>query len=152
MDQTGRQVIKLSRNDGNSIHLRVSRAITTFALLCVAGTALTACANSGATEAPPAKAEAAKPSSPTASGTLSCADAFREAASVPLSRTNDAEVRDTVFACADVNEWWSNAKAFPDAFGATSYADSELGLYVGVACYGAESSPVCADAASRGLN
>jgi len=82
---------------------------------------------------------------------ISCSDAFRAAASVPLSRTNDAEVRVTMFSCSDVDEWWQNAKAFPNAFGATSYADSELGLYVRVACFDAENSPVCQDASRRGL-
>jgi len=92
-----------------------------------------------------------KPTPSAANETLSCADAFQAAAAVPLSRTNDSEVRKTMFACADVDEWWKTAKAFPNAFGMTSYVDSELGLYVRVACFDAESSPVCQDASRRGL-
>lgn len=100
-------------------------------------------------ETSPAPAPA--PSPPVTEQEMSCADAFRAAASVPLSRTNDAEVRTTMYSCADVDEWWRNAKAFPDAFGATSYADSELSLYVTVACFDAASSPVCQEASLRGL-
>ena len=84
------------------------------------------------------------------SSNLTCSEAFRAAAAVPLSRTNDREVTETLYACGSVNEWWANAKRFPDAFGASYYADSELPLYVSVACSGNDAAPVCQEAFVRG--
>jgi len=81
---------------------------------------------------------------------LTCSEAFREAAEVPLSQTNDREVTETLYACGSVDEWWATAKRYPDAFGASYYADSELPLYVSVACSGNNAAPVCKEAFIRG--
>jgi hypothetical protein len=103
------------------------------------------------TEAPPEPSPAPEPTPKTErSSNLTCSEAFREAAAVPLSQTNDREVTETLYACGSVDEWWANAKRFPDAFGATYYADSELSLYVSVACSGNDAAPVCQEAFIRG--
>ena len=81
----------------------------------------------------------------------SCLEAFREAAAVPLSQTNDLEVEATLYACESVSEWWSAAKQYPNAFGASSYPDSDLGIYISVACFENDSSPVCREATDQGL-
>jgi len=90
---------------------------------------------------------------PTASqqNDSSCEQAFREAASVPLSQDNNSEIRETTWACTSVDEWWSMLQRYPDVFGVTSYLESEKGLYVGSACLVGQGSPVCEDASRLGL-
>lgn len=80
-----------------------------------------------------------------------CEDAFRRAASVPLSQDNNDEIAETTRACSDVDEWWSMLKRYPDVFGVTSFLESERGLYVGSACLVGQGSPVCQDADRRGI-
>lgn len=93
----------------------------------------------------------APPKSESASTAKSCESAFRAAAAVPLSQDNNAEIRETTFACSDVDEWWSMLNRYPDVFGMTYYLDSEKGLYVGSACLVGSGSPVCNDAERKGL-
>jgi len=82
---------------------------------------------------------------------LSCEASFRIAASVPLSRDNNDEIKDTTWSCNNVSEWWSMLKRYPDVFGVSFYSESEKGLYVRSACFVGEGSPVCRDAARLGL-
>lgn len=82
---------------------------------------------------------------------LTCEASFRLAASVPLSRDNNDEIKDTTWSCNSVSEWWSMLKRYPDVFGVSFYNESEKGLYVGSACFVGEGSPVCRDAARLGL-
>jgi len=82
---------------------------------------------------------------------LTCEASFRLAASVPLSRDNNDEIKDTTWSCNSVSEWWSMLKRYPDVFGVSFYSESEKGLYVGSACLVGEGSPVCRDAARLGL-
>jgi len=81
----------------------------------------------------------------------SCEQAFREAASVPLSQDNNSEIRETTWSCGSVDEWWSMLQNYPDVFGMTFYPDSEKSLYVGSACLVGSGSPVCEDAERKGL-
>lgn len=87
----------------------------------------------------------------TTSPSQSCSDAFRAAAAVPLSQDNNSEIRKTIFACSNVDEWWKGLQRYPDTFGMTYYLDSEKGLYVRTACTLGERSPVCKDAERLGL-
>jgi len=82
---------------------------------------------------------------------LTCEASFRLAASVPLSRDNNDEIKDTTWSCNNVAEWWSMLKRYPDVFGVSFYSESEKGLYVRSACFVGEGSPVCRDAARLGL-
>jgi hypothetical protein len=95
----------------------------------------------------PEERESPTPTSPS----QSCSDAFRAAASVPLSQDNNAEIRETIFACSNVDEWWRTLQRYPDTFGMTYYLESEKGLYVRTACTLGERSPVCKDADRLGL-
>lgn len=81
----------------------------------------------------------------------SCEDAFISAASVPLSQENNDEIALTTRACSDVDEWWAMLQRYPDVFGVTYFLESEKGLYVGSACIVGANSPVCRDAAARGI-
>lgn len=90
-------------------------------------------------------------SSTTTSPSQSCTDAFRSAAAVPLSLDNNAELRETIFACSNVDEWWRTLQRYPDTFGVSYYLESEKGIYVRTACTLGERSPVCEDAERLGL-
>lgn len=81
----------------------------------------------------------------------SCEQAFRVAAAVPLSQENNDEIRETTQACSGVDEWWEMLQRYPDVFGVTYFLESEKGLYVGSACLVGQNSPVCRDAAGRGI-
>ena len=81
----------------------------------------------------------------------SCEQAFRVAAAVPLSQENNDEIRETTQACSGVDEWWEMLQRYPDVFGVTYFLESEKGLYVGSACLVGQNSPVCRDAAARGI-
>jgi len=82
---------------------------------------------------------------------LTCEASFRLAASVPLSRDNNDEIRDTTWSCDNVAEWWSMLQRYPDAFGVTYFLESEKDLYVGSACLVGGGSPVCRDGDRLGL-
>lgn len=88
---------------------------------------------------------------PQAESSTSCQDAFIRAASVPLSQDNNNEIALTTNACSDVDEWWAMLQRYPDVFGVTYFLESEKGLYVGSACLVGQNSPVCQDAAARGI-
>ena len=89
--------------------------------------------------------------SKSAGDSKSCEEAFKEAASVPLSQDNNDEIRETTWSCADVDEWWAMLKRYPATFGVSNFLESEKGLYVGSACLVGQGSPVCQDAARLGL-
>ena len=93
------------------------------------------------------------PSRAVGAGTTaaSCESAFRQAAAVPLSRDNNAEIAQTTKSCSDVDEWWAMLKRYPDTFGVSGFLESEKGLYVGSACTVGAGSPVCRDANLRGI-
>lgn len=86
-----------------------------------------------------------------AESSTSCEDAFISAASVPLSQDNNSEIALTTSVCSDVDEWWAMLQRYPDVFGVTFFLESEKGLYVGSACLVGQNSPVCRDAAARGI-
>lgn len=99
-------------------------------------------------DAPPAEAE---PEKATIEVSAECTSAFESAASVPLSRDNNAEVAATGNACGSVEEWWQAVKENPNAFGATNYPDDEQWIYLVTLCGVADGSAVCRDAEAQGL-
>lgn len=105
-------------------------------------------ANVAESEAPPVETA---PERTPADVSAECVSSFQAAASVPLSRDNNAEVAATGDACASVDEWWQAVKDNPNAFGSTQYPDDEQWIYLATLCGVAEGSAVCRDAEAQGL-
>lgn len=82
---------------------------------------------------------------------LGCAEAVNAAAAVPGAETNNDEVYVSLIACPTFDEWFTAVRAAPGVFAVTSVAETDDELYAMVVCFGAEETPVCVDAAARGL-
>jgi len=80
-----------------------------------------------------------------------CDAAMAEAASVPASLSNDAEIALAADACLTANEFASAIRAHPDVIGLSGLTDQDIQWAMQAICFQVPSSATCTDAASRGL-
>lgn len=66
------------------------------------------------------------------------------AAEVPASEVNDAEMRETLTACADRAEWEAALRANPRALGFSSVTSQDIEVVHMMLCAERASAPACA--------